>query len=147
MFCIPTSIYGARPRCASRAVRVTASSGSSFRRCATYAEEAFASTDPLMAGHGVVLVRLTLVHASGRSYKAAVGKDKDPASTQPVEGVEAAENLLVATKDFDEKVEALVEGPEQFALKNNRLIAPDGKTMCAMIYPRWIINPGRGALI
>ena len=75
---------------------------------AIFAQEAFASTDPKLAEHGVVLVKLTLVKASGRNYRMAEAVDKDPASTAPVAGVEAAENLLAATKPFDEKVEMLI---------------------------------------
>jgi hypothetical protein len=113
---------------------------------ATYAQEAFAATDPQLADLGVVFVRFTLIRASGKQYRAAEAKDKDPASTVPVAGVEGAENVALIAKDFDEKIEALVEGPELLALKDNRFSAPDGK-IWAMIYPRWITNPGRGALI
>src|SRR5207248_8213357 len=111
------------------------------------------STEPALAEYGAVLVKFTLLRASGRNYKAAEAKDKDPASTLPVAGVEAAENLAVQTKDFDEKIEALIEGPEVFSINNNRVFAlkqgfePKDEKMTAMIYPRWIVNPGRGALI
>src|SRR5438552_14386442 len=128
---------------------------------ATYSEEAFASTDPQLADYGVVLVKLTLVKASGRNYQVKEAVDKDPASTMPVAGVEAAENVLLTTKPFDEKVEALIEGPELYALKDNKIRsgnfkdyneASDPKNagnskIVAMTYPRWIFNPGRGALI
>src|SRR5207248_2139131 len=84
---------------------------------ATYAEEAFVSTDKELADLGVVLMKFTLVKASGRKYQLPEAVDKDPASTQPVAGVEAAENLLVSTKPFDEKIEAQIEGPELYGLK------------------------------
>lgn len=113
---------------------------------ATYAEEAFAPTDPPLAEHGVVLVKLTLMKASGRKYQVRVAKDHDPASTAPVPGVERPENFAVASQDFDEKVEALIEGPELFSMKDNRVTVPDGKVWAAT-YPRWIINPARGGFI
>ena len=115
---------------------------------ATYGEEVFASTDPQFSKYGAVLVKLTLIKASGRKYQPVAAKDKDPVSTQPVPGVEAAENLALATSDFDEKVEALVEGPDLLPVRNNRMhTAPDAKGVWVMMHPRWIVNPGRGALI
>jgi hypothetical protein len=113
---------------------------------ATYSEEVFASTDPALAANGAVLVKFTLQKASGRNYTPESSADKDPAATAPVAGVEAGENLKAANKEFDEKVEALLEGPEQFKYADNRILRPDGKVQ-AMIYPRWVFNPGRGALI
>ena len=113
---------------------------------ATFSEEAFASTDPALAASGAVLVRLTLQKASGRDYKLTPASDKDPAATAPVAGVEAGETLKAATKDYDEKIEALIEGPEQCKFADNRILRPDGKVQAA-IYPRWVFNPGRGALI
>ncbi len=113
---------------------------------ATYGEEAFASTDPALADNGAVLVRLTLTVASGRKYKSKPAHDKDPAATAPVAGVEGAENLRLIAKDFDEKIEASIEGSESYKLQDNRLITADGKVV-AMIYPRWITNPGRNALV
>src|SRR4051812_35888068 len=87
-------------------------------RGATYSEEAFASTDPDLAKNGVVLVKVTLDKASGRNWRVKPdGAEVDPASTAPVAGVEGAENLRVLAKDFDEKIEALVEGPELYTLK------------------------------
>ena len=49
-------------------------------------------------------------------------------------------------KEFDEKIEAVIEGPEVFSIKENRVFVPDGK-MWAAIHPRWILNAGRGGLI
>ena len=43
---------------------------------ATYAMEAFAAVDPELAHCGVVLVKLTLVKASGRNYQIAQAVDK-----------------------------------------------------------------------
>jgi hypothetical protein len=116
-------------------------------RGATYSEEMFASTDPELAENGVVLVKLTLNKASGRNWRVKTGGDNDSASTAPVPGVEGAENLLVLAKDFDEKVEALVEGPELYTLKGNRILSDEGKQVVVMFYPRPIFNPGRGAMI
>src|SRR3954447_22677835 len=53
---------------------------------AAYSQEVFASTDPQLADLGVVLVKLTLIKASGRKYQTAEAHDKDPASTMPVAG-------------------------------------------------------------
>lgn len=123
---------------------------------ATYAQEAFASVDPQLADLGVVLVKWTLVTASGRNYQAKPARDQDPASTQPVAGVEAAENLAVSTKAFDEKIEARIEGPEMFVLRGDRIVlrvskdeadTSPGGDILAMAFPRPIFNPGRGALI
>jgi hypothetical protein len=117
-------------------------------RGATYSEEAFASTDPDLAKNGVVLVKLTLDKASGRNWRVKPdGAEVDPASTAPVAGVEGAENLRVLAKDFDEKIEALVEGPELYTLKGNRILSAEGKQVVVMFYPRPIFNPGRGAMI
>ena len=95
-----------------------------------YAEEAFACTDPAWADQGVVMVRFTLLEASGRSHKLPEARDRDPAATKPVAGVEGAENLRLINKDFDEKIEALFEGPERFALNENRQMVSDGKGVC-----------------
>src|SRR5688572_21740633 len=113
---------------------------------ATYAMEVFASTEKKWAEHGLVLVKLTLLRGSGRSYKVPPAEDKDPASTMPVAGVEAAENYAVATKDFDEKIEALIEGPDLLDIKENRVVTPEGKVWATM-HPRWTMNPNRGAMI
>jgi hypothetical protein len=112
---------------------------------ATYAQEVFASTDEKLAAHGVVLVKLTLLKASGRNWKPPQAEDPDP-PTQPVPGVEGAADFAALHKEFDERLEAVIEGPEVFAIKENRVSAPDGK-MWAAIHPRWILNAGRGALV
>jgi hypothetical protein len=112
---------------------------------ATYAQETFASTDQGLAEHGVVLVKLTLVKASGRNWKPPAAEDPDTVA-QPVAGVEGAADFAVLHKEFDEKVEAVIEGPEVFSIKENHVFVPDGK-MWAAIHPRWILNAGRGGLV
>jgi hypothetical protein len=113
---------------------------------ATYAMEVFASVDEELAKFGAALVKLTLVKASGQNYRPPAAEDKDQsAATAPVAGVEGAENLAVINRDFDEKIEALVEGPELFGYKNNA-VSTEGKTW-VMTHPRWAINAGRGALL
>jgi len=130
-------------------------------RGATYGMEAFAPVDPELSKFGVVLVKLTLIKASGRSYQIAEAVDKDPASTMPVEGVEAAENVRLSSQPYDEKIEALIEGPELYAIKDNRLRSGnfksypeaqnpkniEGTKIVLAMYPRLIFNPGRGAII
>src|SRR5688572_19006343 len=112
---------------------------------ATYAQEVFASTDPKLAEHGVALVKLTLVKASGRNWNPPKAEDPEP-PTKPVAGVEAAADFAVLHKEFDEKLEAVIEGPEVLSIKENRVFVPDGK-MWAAIHPRWILNAGRGGLV
>src|SRR5688572_23158353 len=98
---------------------------------ATYAQETFASTDPKLAEHGVALVKLTLVKASGRNWNPPKAEDPDP-PTKPVPGVEGAADYAVMHKEFDEKVEAAIEGPEVFAIKEDRVLVPDGKQWAAI---------------
>src|SRR5688572_923333 len=105
---------------------------------ATYAQETFASTDPKLAEHGVALVKLTLVKASGKNWNPPKAEDPDP-PTKPVPGVEGAADYEVMQKQFDEKIEAVIEGPEVFAIKAARVLVPDGKQGAA-IHPRWTLN-------
>jgi hypothetical protein len=115
---------------------------------ATWAEEAFASCDPELSDLGVVFVKLTLKKASGKTWRIEPAKDQDPASTKPVAGVEGEENVLLLSRPFDEKIEASIEGPEQFSYKDRRVATrTEHPQVIALMHPGWVSNPGRGAIM
>lgn len=112
----------------------------------TFAEEAFCSTDPELADHAVVFVKLTLLKSNGQKHGGLPKQPEEPAARVPVPGVESKLNKSLDAKVYDAKIEALVEGPQIYHLKNGKLLMRDGKLLAA-VYPQWANNPGRGALI
>jgi hypothetical protein len=127
-------------------------------------QEAFCSTDPALAEYGAVFVKITLKSATPQPPLEV--KLRPERSRGPVQGVENANNLKLTEQPYDDKFEAWFEGPALYKLQDNRLLAPaaseeeslaqlkSGKSnekpsaqVLAMVYPGWINNPGRGALI
>jgi len=128
-------------------------------------EESFCSTDPDLADYGAVFVKFTLKSATPVFIPQP--KIRPERTGEAVKGVENAENVRLISQKYDDKIEAWFEGPALYQLnKQNQVMAPPGseeeqvaalkeaKTVekdtakvLAMVYPGWITNPGRGAVI
>ncbi|HTL29660.1 MAG TPA: hypothetical protein VL282_10575 [Tepidisphaeraceae bacterium] len=131
-------------------------------------QESFCSADPALAENGAVFVKFTL--KSAHPQPRLEPKMRPERDRGPVKGVENAENLKLISEPYDDKVEAWFEGPALYKLQDNRLMAPAASeeeslaqlktgnksespaaaprvSVLAMVYPGWINNPGRGAVI
>ncbi len=128
-------------------------------------EESFCSTDPGLADFGVVFVKFTLKSATPVDMpKVKIRPEK---TGEAIPGVENAENAKLTSEPYDDRVEAWFEGPALYQLDDMKVMAPaasgdeqfaamkegkpaagkKGKSVLALIYPKMITNPGRGAVI
>ncbi len=135
-------------------------------RGSVWEQESFCSTDPQLADYGAVFVKFTLKSATPTHLPPP--KVRPEKTTGPVQGVENEENLKLLSEPYDDKLEAWFEGPALYKLQGDRLMAPTASEeeslaqlksgnataspgappqVLAMVYPGWINNPGRGALI